>query len=89
MERKATAVIEAVRKWAYFLHGRTFCFVTDQRSGAFMLDPLKGINIKNNKILLWREELGTFSYRVEHPPGVEMDFHGPPVWQVPFRDMIR
>ena len=71
VEREATAVIEAVRKWAHFLHGRTFCLVTDQRSGAFMLDPLKVANIKNHKIVLWRAELGTFSYRVEHTPGVE------------------
>ena len=66
VEREATAIIEAVRKWAHYLHGRTFCLVTDQRSVAFMLDPLKGTKIKNNKILLWRAELGTFSYRVEH-----------------------
>ena len=70
-EREATAVIEAVRKWAHLLHGRTFCLVTDRRSVAFMLDPLKGKKIKNNKILLWRRELGTFSYRVEHTHGVE------------------
>ena len=60
-----------MRKWAQYLHGRTFCLVTDQRSVAFMLDPLKGTKIKNNKILLWRAELGTFSYRVEHTPGVD------------------
>ena len=72
VEREATAIIiEAVRKWAHFLHGRTFCLVKDQRSVAFMLDPLKGTKIKNNKILLWRAELGTSSYRVEHTPGVE------------------
>jgi len=47
------------------------CLVTDRRSVAFMLDPLKGKKIKNNKILLWRRELGTFSYRVEHTHGVE------------------
>jgi len=41
VEREATAIIEAARKWAHYLHGRTFCLVTDQRSVAFMLDPLK------------------------------------------------
>ena len=71
VEREATAIVEAVRKWAHFLHGRTFCLVTDQRSVAFMLDPLRGTKIKNNKILLWRAELGTFSYRIEHKPGDE------------------
>jgi len=69
--REATAIIQAVRMWAHFLHGRTFCLVTDQRSVVFVLDPLKGTKIKNNKILLWRAELGTFSYRVEHTPDVE------------------
>jgi len=71
VEWGATPIIEAVRKWAHYLHGRTFCLVADQRSVAFMLDPLKGTKIKNNKILLWRAELGTFSYRVEHTPGVD------------------
>jgi len=69
--REATAIIEAVRKWAHYLHGRTFCLVTDQRSVAFMLDPVKGLKMKNNNILLWRAEVGTFSYRVEHAPGVD------------------
>ena len=36
-----------------------------------MLDPFKATKIKNNKIQLWRAELGTFSYRVEHTPGVD------------------
>jgi len=53
------------------MHDRTFCFVTDQGSMAFMLDPLKGTKFKNNYILFsLRTALGTFSYRVEHTPGV-------------------
>jgi len=28
MEREAAAIREAVRKWAHFLHGRTFCLST-------------------------------------------------------------
>jgi len=50
---------------------RTFCLVTDQRSLALMLYPLKGTKIKNNRILLWRAKLSTFSYRVEQTAGIE------------------
>ena len=37
VKREATAIIHAVRKWAHYLHGRTFCLVTDQRSVAFIV----------------------------------------------------
>ena len=38
VEKKATSVIEAVRKWAHYLHGKTFTLITDQKSVAFMFD---------------------------------------------------
>ena len=71
VEKEATSVIEAIRKWAHYLHGRPFTLVTDQRSLAFMFDPARRGKIKNAKIQAWRAELGTFSYTVQHKPGVE------------------
>ena len=41
VEREATAIIEAGRKWRHFLAGRHFTLVTDQRSVAFMIDNRK------------------------------------------------
>ena len=38
IEKEASAIIEAVRKWAHFLHARAFTLVTDQQPIAFMLD---------------------------------------------------
>ena len=35
IEKEATAVIEAVRKWSHFLKCRTFTLVTDQRSISY------------------------------------------------------
>jgi len=46
--------------------------VTDQRSMVVVLDPFKGTKITNHKIRT--AELGTFSYRVEHTPGIENVF---------------
>ena len=57
VEKEATAIIEAVRKWRHFLAGRHFTLVTDQRSVAFMIDNKKRSKIKNNKIQSWRLEL--------------------------------
>ena len=66
VEREATAIIEAGRKWRNFFAGRHFTLVTDQRSVAFMIDNRKRSKIKNNKIQSWRLELASFSYTVKY-----------------------
>ena len=71
VEKETTSIIEAIRKWAHYLHGRTFILITDQRSLAFMFDPAKRGKVKNAKIQAWKAELGTFSYTIQHKPGVE------------------
>jgi len=71
VEKEATAIIEAVRKWAHFLKGRTFILVTDQRSVSFMFDKMNHDKIKNSKILMWRLELSQFHHEIRHKPGVE------------------
>lgn len=62
VEKEATAIIEAVRKWSHFLARQHFTLVTDQRSVAFMLNNRKRTKIKNNKIQEWRLELASYSY---------------------------
>ena len=69
VEKEASSIIAAVRKWAHYLHGRHFTLVTDQRSVAFMFDTKSKGKIKNAKIQLWRIELGQFSYDIVHKPG--------------------
>ena len=69
VEKEATAIIEAVRKWRHFLAGRHFTLVTDQRSVPFMIDNRKRSKIKKNKIQSWRLELASFSYTVKYRPG--------------------
>ena len=39
VEKEATAIINAVRKWSHLLHGRKFTLVTDQKAVSFMLHP--------------------------------------------------
>ena len=46
VEKEATAIIEAVRKWTHFLSRQHFTLVTDQRSVSFMLDNRKRTKIK-------------------------------------------
>ena len=69
IEKEATAVIEAVRKWSHFLLGNHFTLYTDQRSASFMFDGESKGKIKNNKILSRKIELNQFSYDIEHKPG--------------------
>ena len=69
VEKEATAIIEAVRRWSHLLIRQHFTLVTDQRSVAFMLDSRKKTKVKNNKILCWRLELASFSYTIKYRPG--------------------
>ena len=69
VEKEATSIIEAVRKWNHLLMRKCFTLVTDQKSVAFMLDSRKRTKIKNNKILCWRLELSQFSYDIRYRPG--------------------
>ena len=71
VEKEATAIIEAVRKWTHFLSRQHFTLVTDQRSVSFMLDNRKRTKIKNNKIQCWRLELASYSYNILYRPGKE------------------
>ena len=71
VEKEATAIIEAVRKWTHFLSRQHFTLVTDQRSVSFMLDIRKRTKIKKNKIQCWRLELASYSYNILYRPGKE------------------
>ena len=69
IEKEATAIIEAIRKWSHLLLRQTFTLITDQRSVAFMLDSRRRTKIKNNKIQQWRIELASYSYHIKYRPG--------------------
>ena len=69
VEKEATAIIEAVRKWSHLLTRQPCTLITDQRSVAFMLNNRKRTKIKNNKIQCWRLELASFSYTIKYRPG--------------------
>ena len=68
VEKEATAVIEAVRKWSHFLSRQLFVLITDQRSVAFMLDNRKRTKIKSNKIQCLRLKLASFCYAIKYRP---------------------
>ena len=69
IEKEATAINDAVRKWSYYLHGRRFTFITDQRAVSFMFNATELDKIKNVKVQIWRSELGNFDYRIEDRRG--------------------
>ena len=69
VEKEATAIVKAVRKWSHLLSRQHFTLITDQRSVAFMLDNRKRTKIKNNKIQCWRLELASFGYTIKYRPG--------------------
>jgi len=69
VEKEATVIIEAVRKWHHFLAGTHFALITDQKQVSFMFDNRKRTKVKNNKIQYWRLELAPFSYQIQYWPG--------------------
>ena len=69
IEKEALAIMEAVRRWSHYLHGKRFDLVTDQRALSFILSKSHNGKVKNNKIQLWKTELSSFDYRIHHRPG--------------------
>ena len=62
VEKEASAIMKAVRKWAQFVSGRHFTVITDQQSVSFMYSARNHGKIKNNEILRWRMELSEFDF---------------------------
>jgi len=62
LEKEATAIIEAFRKWKHFLVRQTFTIVTDQRSVAFMMSTRPRTKVKNSKIESWRQEMASLHH---------------------------
>ena len=60
IEKEATYIIEAVRKWNHLLERQYFTLITNQCSVAFMLDNRKWTKIKNYKILDWQIKVAAF-----------------------------
>ena len=69
VEKEAVAIMDAVQKWSYLLHGKHFTLITDQRAVSFMFDPHRLGKIKNMKIQTWRTELGNFDNEIKYRPG--------------------
>ncbi|XP_077969875.1 uncharacterized protein LOC144424417 [Styela clava] len=71
VEKEAAAIVEAVRKWGYLLHGKRFKLITDQKALAYISRKNHKSKIKNTKLKLWKLELSIFDYEIVHRPGVE------------------
>ena len=71
VEKEVVAIIDAVRKWSQFLYGKRFTLLTAQQAVFYMFNPIKIGKIENNKIQLWRSELGNFNYEIKHRPGAQ------------------
>lgn len=71
VEKEAHAIIEAIRKWRYYLIGRHFRLITDQKSVAFMFNNKLPGKIKNEKITRWRLELSCLKYDIIYRSGVQ------------------
>ena len=69
IEKEASAIVEAVRKWSHRLTGRRFKLLTDQRSIAFMYDSKNHGKIKNWKTLRWQTELLQFDLEIVYRAG--------------------
>ena len=61
MERECLALAWAVKKFAYFLHGRKFTLQTDH----FPLAYLSQARLKNPRVLRWALALQSYDFHVE------------------------
>lgn len=71
VEKEAQAIVESLKHWRYYLVGRVFQLITDQKSVAYMFDNKASGKIKNEKIQRWRMELSCYKYNIVYRPGVE------------------
>ena len=69
VEKEATAIVEAIRKWSQFLYGRHFTVITDQQAVSFMYKTTNLGKIKNGKILRWHMELSEFDFDIVYRSG--------------------
>nr|XP_014294134.1 uncharacterized protein LOC106692604 [Halyomorpha halys] len=69
VEKEAYAVISALKKWRYYLLGRFFKIITDQRSVSFMFDMAHQNKIKKEKIQRWWLEMSCYNYEIIYRPG--------------------
>ena len=69
VEKEATAIAEAVRKWSHLLTGRRFRLTTHQRSVGYMCDSNNRGKIKNGKNLRWRLELMQCNCEISYKAG--------------------
>ena len=69
VEKEAQAIIEGVRKWHYWLSGRNFTIITDQKPVSFIFDAEHSSKIKNDKLFRWRLELSQYQYSIQYRPG--------------------
>ena len=70
VEKEASAIIEAIRKWRYLLINKHFTLITDQKPVSFMFSDNCN-KIKNDRIFRWRLELSELSYSIKYRPGKE------------------
>ena len=69
VEKEATAIVEAVKRWSHFLQGRRFKIIIDQKSVPFMYDNKRHSKVKNDKILRWLLELSQYDYDIIYRAG--------------------
>ena len=69
LEKEASAVVKALRKWKCLLLGKHLTLITDQSIVSFMHDVRHASKIKNDKILQWRLELAAFDFTIIYRPG--------------------
>ena len=69
VEKEASAIVEAVRKWSHFLSGRHFTIITDQKSVSFMYTTANYGKIKHEKNMRWRILLSEFDFEIVYRAG--------------------
>ena len=86
LEKKALAIIFAVRKFHDYIYGRRFILYSDYKPLQYLLSEMKQIpQLASSRIQRWAITLSAYNYSIKHKPGTQLA-HADALSRLPLSD---